>query len=124
MVSGLIASLSAGDHKALMAHLVQEGDTAPGDLGQLRRKLGNGKSHHSPPLTMLPSAVPGTNSVRAMFSVPAATSSDIEYKAKTATDARQVATIEQSLRSAANIDSALIDDAPARAFRHGRFHAY
>lgn len=78
----------------------------------------------TPPLTMLPSAVPGTNSVRAMFSVPAATSSDIEYKAKTAADVRQVATIEQSLRSAANIDSALIDDAPARAFRHGRFHAY
>ncbi len=45
MVSDLIASLFAGDHKALMAHLMQEDDTAPGDLDRLRRKLGKGKSH-------------------------------------------------------------------------------
>ena len=36
MVSGLIATLFAGDARALLAHLVQEDEITPADLEKLR----------------------------------------------------------------------------------------
>lgn len=42
MVGELLASLFGGDARALVSHLVDEAEIAPGDLEQLRRKLARG----------------------------------------------------------------------------------
>ena len=42
MVADLIGSLFGGDPEALVAHLVQESEIAPGDLAKVRRRLARG----------------------------------------------------------------------------------
>lgn len=46
MVSELLGSLFGGDAKALVSHLVDEAEIAPGDLEKLRRKLARGGREH------------------------------------------------------------------------------
>ena len=48
MVAELIGSLFGGDARALVAHLVDESEIAPGDLERVRRKLERGTSRRSP----------------------------------------------------------------------------
>lgn len=42
MVAELIGALFDGDARALVAHLVQESEIAPGDLAKVRRRLARG----------------------------------------------------------------------------------
>ena len=42
MVAGLLSSLFGGDANALVSHLVDESEIAPGDLDRLRKALGRG----------------------------------------------------------------------------------
>lgn len=42
MVAGLVDSIFGGDPKALVAHLVNESEVAPGDLDVIRRMLAKG----------------------------------------------------------------------------------
>lgn len=46
MVSELLGSLFGGDAKALVSHLVNEAEIAPGDLEKLRKKLARGGREH------------------------------------------------------------------------------
>lgn len=46
MVSELLGSLFGGDAKALVSHLVDEAEIAPGDLEKLRKKLARGGREH------------------------------------------------------------------------------
>ena len=43
MVGELVERLFGGDPKALVAHLVSEHEIAPGELGELRRRVGGGR---------------------------------------------------------------------------------
>ena len=45
MVADLIGALFDGDARALVAHLVQESDIAPGDLAKVRKRLARGGRH-------------------------------------------------------------------------------
>jgi len=45
MVADLIGALFDGDARALVAHLVQESDIAPGDLAKVRKRLARGGQH-------------------------------------------------------------------------------
>jgi predicted transcriptional regulator len=45
MVADLIGALFDGDARALVAHLVQESEIAPGDLAKVRRRLARGGQH-------------------------------------------------------------------------------
>jgi predicted transcriptional regulator len=45
MVADLIGALFEGDAHALVAHLVQESEIAPGDLAKVRRRLARGGQH-------------------------------------------------------------------------------
>jgi BlaI family transcriptional regulator, penicillinase repressor len=45
MVADLIGALFDGDARALIAHLVQESEIAPGDLAKVRRRLARGGQH-------------------------------------------------------------------------------
>jgi predicted transcriptional regulator len=45
MVADLIGALFEGDARALVAHLVQESEIAPGDLARLRKRLARGGQH-------------------------------------------------------------------------------
>ena len=45
MVADLIGALFDGDAHALVAHLVQESDIAPGALAKVRRRLARGGQH-------------------------------------------------------------------------------
>jgi predicted transcriptional regulator len=42
MVADLVGALFDGDARALVAHLVQESEIAPGDLAKVRRRLARG----------------------------------------------------------------------------------
>ena len=42
MVADLVGALFGGDARALVAHLVQESEVAPGDLAKVRRRLARG----------------------------------------------------------------------------------
>lgn len=46
MVSELLGRLFGGDAKALVSHLVDEAEIAPGDLEKLRKKLARGGREH------------------------------------------------------------------------------
>lgn len=46
MVSELLGSLFGGDARALVSHLVDEAEIAPGDLEKLRKKLARGGREH------------------------------------------------------------------------------
>lgn len=46
MVSELLGSLFGGDARALVSHLVDEAEIAPGDLEKLRRQLTRGGRDH------------------------------------------------------------------------------
>jgi hypothetical protein len=43
MVGELVERLFGGDPKALVAHLVSEHEIAPGELAELRRRVGGGR---------------------------------------------------------------------------------
>jgi len=43
MVGELVERLFGGDPKALVAHLVSEHEIAPGELSELRRRVGGGR---------------------------------------------------------------------------------
>ena len=45
MVADLIGALFDGDARALVAHLVQESEIAPGDLAKVRKRLARGGQH-------------------------------------------------------------------------------
>jgi len=45
MVADLIGALFEGDAHALVAHLVQESEIAPGDLAKVRKRLARGGQH-------------------------------------------------------------------------------
>ena len=45
MVADLLGALFDGDARALVAHLVQESDIAPGDLAKVRKRLARGGQH-------------------------------------------------------------------------------
>ena len=45
MVADLIGALFEGDARALVAHLVQESEIAPGDLAKVRKRLARGGQH-------------------------------------------------------------------------------
>lgn len=46
MVSELLGSLFGGDARALVSHLVDEAEIAPGDLEKLRKQLSRGGRNH------------------------------------------------------------------------------
>jgi BlaI family penicillinase repressor len=46
MVSELLGTLFGGDARALVSHLVDEAEIAPGDLEKLRKKLARGGREH------------------------------------------------------------------------------
>jgi predicted transcriptional regulator len=46
MVSELLGSLFGGDARALVSHLVDEAEIAPGDLEKLRKRLARGGREH------------------------------------------------------------------------------
>jgi predicted transcriptional regulator len=46
MVSELLGSLFGGDARALVSHLVDEAEIAPGDLEKLRKQLARGGREH------------------------------------------------------------------------------
>lgn len=45
MVADLLGALFDGDARALVAHLVQESEIAPGDLAKVRKRLARGDQH-------------------------------------------------------------------------------
>jgi BlaI family transcriptional regulator, penicillinase repressor len=45
MVADLVGALFDGDARALVAHLVEESEIAPGDLAKVRRRLAKGAEH-------------------------------------------------------------------------------
>jgi len=45
MVADLIGALFDGDARALVAHLVQESEIAPGDIAKARKRLARGGQH-------------------------------------------------------------------------------
>jgi predicted transcriptional regulator len=45
MVADLVGALFGGDARALVAHLVQESEIAPGDLAKVRKRLARGGQH-------------------------------------------------------------------------------
>ncbi|HEX5124702.1 MAG TPA: BlaI/MecI/CopY family transcriptional regulator [Rhodanobacteraceae bacterium] len=45
MVADLIGALFDGDARALVAHLVQESEIAPGDLAKVKKRLARGGQH-------------------------------------------------------------------------------
>jgi BlaI family transcriptional regulator, penicillinase repressor len=49
MVADLIGSLFGGDANALVAHLVEESEIAPGDLARVRKRLEKSASRRSRP---------------------------------------------------------------------------
>ena len=49
MVADLIGSLFGGDPRALVAHLVDESEIAPGDLARVRKRLAKPASRRSKP---------------------------------------------------------------------------